>query len=66
MGPGLIEVLDGLVDRGIGAGVAKRAASRVHVGRCRRNRRSRSEDRPDEGVIGRSPAAPACGGLAKW
>jgi hypothetical protein len=30
----LIEVLDGLVDREIGAGVAKRAASRVHVGRC--------------------------------
>ena len=64
MGPGLIEELCGLVDREIGAGVAKRAASRVHVGRCRRNRRSRSEDRPDEGVIALSPAARDCGGLA--
>ena len=62
MGPGLIEVLDGLVDREIGAGVAKRAASRGHVGRCRRDRRSRSEDRPDEGVIDLSPAARDCGG----
>ena len=64
LGPGLIEGLEGLVDREIGAGGAKRAASRVHVGRCRRDRRFRSEDRPDEGVIDLSPAARDCGGLA--
>ena len=64
MGPGLIEVLDGLVDREIGTGVAKRATSRVDVGRCRRDRRSRSEDRQEEGVIDLSPATRDCGGLA--
>ena len=60
----MIEGLEGLVNREIGAGVAKRAASRVQVGRCRRDRRFRSADRPDEGVIDLSPAARACGGLA--
>ena len=64
MGPGLIEVLDGLVDRETGAGVARRAISRAQAGRCRRDRRSRSEDWTDEGVSGRSPAARADGGLA--
>ena len=64
LGPGLIEELYGLVDREIGAGVAKGAASRVHVGRCRRDRRSRSGDRPDKAVIDLSPAARDCGGLA--
>ena len=66
MGPGLIEVLDWLVDREIGAGVAKCAISRAHVGGCRRDWRFGSEDRPDEGVIDLSLAATASGGLAKW
>ena len=42
MGSGLIEVLDGLVEREIGAGVARRVIARAHLGRCRRDRRSRS------------------------
>jgi hypothetical protein len=41
LGPGLIEELYGLVDREIGAGVAKGAILRAHVGRCRRARRFR-------------------------
>ena len=64
LGPGLIEGLEGLVDKEIGAGGAKRAASRGHVGRGRRDRRFRSADRPDEGVIDLAPAARDCGGLA--
>ena len=60
----MIEVLEALVYREIGASVAERAVSRVHVGRCRRDRRSRSGDRPDEGLIDLAPAARDCGGLA--
>ena len=53
-----------LVGKEMETGMARRAASPVHVGRCRCDRPSRSEDRPDEGVIDLSPAAMACGGLA--
>jgi hypothetical protein len=42
LGSGLIEVLDGLVDREIGASVARRALARADLGRWRRDRRSRS------------------------
>ena len=61
--PGLLEVVDGLFDKEIGAGVARHVISRVRVGRSRRDRPSGSQGRMDESVIEFSPEALAAGGL---
>ena len=60
---GLSEVVDGLFDKGNGAGVARHVISRAGVGRSRRDGRSGSQGRMDERVIEFSPEALAASGL---
>lgn len=63
-GTGLMGARDDLFGGAIAAGAAQGAVTRAQAGRCRCDWRSGASDRSDEGVVGLSPVAPACGGLA--